>query len=44
MPRNVQTQEDRVKQVFGVKIRLPNNTPDLRAGMSADVFFNLPKP
>jgi HlyD family secretion protein len=39
-PRNVQTQEDRVKQVFGVKVRLPNNTPDLRAGLSADVFFN----
>lgn len=43
-PRNVQTAEDRVKQVFGIKIRLPNDTPDLRAGMSADVFFpNLPK-
>ena len=43
-PRNVQTQEDRVRQVFGIKIRLPNDNPDLRAGMSADVFFNLPKP
>lgn len=42
-PRNVQTQEDRVKQVFGVKIRLPSDTGDLRAGMSADVYFpNLP--
>jgi HlyD family secretion protein len=40
-PRNVQTQEDRVKQVFGVKIRLPRDTPDLRAGMSADAFFNI---
>jgi len=43
-PRNVQTQEDRVKQVFGIKIRLPADTPDLRAGMSADVFFNIPTP
>ncbi len=42
-PRNVQTSEDRVKQVFGVKIRLPAGAPELRAGMSADVFFpNLP--
>lgn len=41
-PRNVQTAEDRVKQVFGVKIRLPANTEQLRAGMSADVRFNIP--
>lgn len=42
-PRNVQTVEDRVKQVFGVKIRLDNNADKLRAGMSADVFFpNVP--
>jgi HlyD family secretion protein len=38
-PRNVQTVEDRIRQVFGVKIRLPNNDDRLRAGMSADVFF-----
>jgi HlyD family secretion protein len=44
-PRNVQTVEDRVKQVFGVKVRLDNSTDKLRAGMSADVFFpNVPKP
>src|SRR3954470_9768147 len=42
-PRNVQTQEDRVKQVFGVKVRLPSDTGDLRAGMSADVLFNMAK-
>jgi HlyD family secretion protein len=42
-PRNVQTQEDRVKQVFGIKVRLPGDNPDLRAGMSADVYFNVPK-
>lgn len=38
-PRNVQTVEDRVKQVFGVKIRIDNSADKLRAGMSADVFF-----
>lgn len=42
-PRNVQTQEDRIKQVFGVKVRLPGDTGELRAGMSADVFFNVPR-
>src|SRR5437764_8675583 len=34
-PRNVQTGEDRIKQVFGVKIRLPNNDARVRAGRSA---------
>lgn len=38
-PRNVQTVEDRVRQVFGIKVRLPNVEDDLRAGMSADVSF-----
>ena len=38
-PRNVQTVEDRIRQVFGVKIRLPNDDPHLRAGMAADVYF-----
>ena len=38
-PRNVQTVEDRIRQVFGVKIRLPNNDDRLRAGMAADVYF-----
>jgi HlyD family secretion protein len=38
-PRNVQTVEDRIRQVFGVKIRLPNKEDKLRAGMSADVVF-----
>ena len=38
-PRNVQTVEDRIKQVFGVKVRLPADDQRLRAGMSADVFF-----
>jgi HlyD family secretion protein len=38
-PRNVQTVEDRIRQVFGVKVRLPNSEDKLRAGMSADVVF-----
>ena len=38
-PRNVQTVEDRIRQVFGVKIRLENHDDKLRAGMSADVVF-----
>ena len=38
-PRNVQTVEDRIKQVFGVKIRLDNKEDQLRAGMSADIYF-----
>ena len=38
-PRNVQTVGDRIKQVFGVKVRLPNNDTRLRAGMAADIYF-----
>jgi HlyD family secretion protein len=38
-PRNVQTVEDRIKQVFGVKVRLENKEDALRAGMSADIYF-----
>ncbi len=38
-PRNVQTAEERVKQVFGIKVRLDNAKGDLRAGMSVDVSF-----
>ncbi len=38
-PRNVQTVEERIKQVFGIKVRLDNANGDLRAGMSADVSF-----
>ncbi len=43
-PRNVQTVDERIKQVFGVKVRLDNASNDLRAGMSAEVVFpNVPK-
>jgi HlyD family secretion protein len=38
-PRNVQTVADRIRQVFGVKIRLPADDDRLRAGMAADVYF-----
>jgi HlyD family secretion protein len=43
-PRNVQTVAERVKQVFGVKVRLDSSSDELRAGMSADVSFpNVPQ-
>lgn len=43
-PRNVQTVEDRIRQVFGVKLRIENRDDKLRAGMSADVTFpSVPK-
>lgn len=43
-PRNVQTVEDRIRQVFGVKIRLQNHDDKLRAGMAADAEFpNVPE-
>lgn len=38
-PRNVQTHAERIKQVFGVKVRVENTEGRLRAGMSADVLF-----
>jgi multidrug resistance efflux pump len=38
-PRNVQTVGERIKQVFGVKVRLENRDGKLRAGMAADVTF-----
>jgi HlyD family secretion protein len=43
-PRNVQTVEERVKQVFPIKVRLDTSSGELRAGMAVDVFFpNVPK-
>jgi len=43
-PRNVQTVGERIKQVFGIKIRLDSREDKLRAGMAADVTFpNVPK-
>ena len=43
-PRNVQTPEERVNQVFGVKVRLDNREGLLRAGMAADVTLALSTP
>jgi HlyD family secretion protein len=37
LPRNVQTREERVHQVFGVKIRIDDSSGRVRAGMAADV-------
>jgi membrane fusion protein YbhG len=37
LPRNVQTREERVHQVFGVKIRIDDPSGRIRAGMAADV-------
>lgn len=37
LPRNVQTKEERVHQMFGVKVRIDDPTHRVRAGMAADV-------
>jgi HlyD family secretion protein len=39
LPRNVQTKEERVHQVIGVKLRVDNSSNQLRAGINADVKF-----
>lgn len=39
-PRNVQTVDERIKQVFGVKLRIDDTANKLRPGMSADVTFS----
>jgi membrane fusion protein YbhG len=37
LPRNVQTREERVHQVFGVKVRINDSTRHVLPGMAADV-------
>jgi HlyD family secretion protein len=37
LPRNVQTREERVHQVFGVKVRIDDPSHHILAGMAADV-------
>jgi HlyD family secretion protein len=37
LPRNVQTREERVHEVFGVKVRINDASGQVRAGMAADV-------
>jgi HlyD family secretion protein len=40
LPRNVQTREERVHQVFGVKVRIGDTSRRVLAGMAADVRLN----
>jgi HlyD family secretion protein len=40
-PKNVQTREERVKLVFGVKVSVKNVNSELKPGMPADVRINL---
>ncbi len=40
LPRNVETKEERVHQVFGVKLRIHDPSGCVRAGMAADVQLN----
>lgn len=42
LPRNVQTLDERVHQVFGIRLRMDNSAGRLRPGMAADVTFPLP--
>ncbi|MEZ6044040.1 MAG: HlyD family efflux transporter periplasmic adaptor subunit [Planctomycetaceae bacterium] len=38
-PRNVQTSDERAKQVFRIKVELPKETSRLRPGMAVDVWL-----
>jgi HlyD family secretion protein len=38
-PRDMQTQEDRVKSVYAIKLRVPNSDLRLKPGMFADAAF-----
>jgi HlyD family secretion protein len=40
-PKNVQTQEERVKLVFGVKVKVTNVNDELKPGMPADVSIGV---
>ena len=40
MPRNVQTQEERVNMVFAIRVRLPNPEHLLKPGMPADAVIH----
>ncbi|MBI4811225.1 MAG: efflux RND transporter periplasmic adaptor subunit [Ignavibacteriales bacterium] len=43
-PKNIQTNEERTKLVFGVKIKVPNSDGVLKAGIPADVTLDVAKP
>jgi HlyD family secretion protein len=40
-PKNIQTKEERIKQVFGVKIELQNPDGELKSGIPADAMIPL---
>ncbi len=40
-PKNIQTEDERTKLVFAVKIKIPNPEFELKAGMPADAIINL---
>lgn len=40
-PKNIQTKDERTKLVFAVKIKIPNNSYDLKSGMPADAVIKL---
>jgi HlyD family secretion protein len=42
-PKNIQTKEERVTQVFGIKINIPNPELKLKPGMPADAVIYLSK-
>jgi multidrug resistance efflux pump len=44
LPRNVQTREERVHQVIGVKVRVEDPQSELRAGTAAEVLFTAAAP
>lgn len=43
-PKNVQTKEERVKQVYRVKITIPNPHQELKIGMPAEGYILIDKP
>lgn len=40
-PKNIQTKDDRVKLVFGVKVEIPNTTGELKKGLPADATIHI---
>ena len=40
-PKNIQTKEERTKQVFAVKIKINNPVFELKDGMPADAVIKL---
>jgi HlyD family secretion protein len=40
-PKDIQTKDDRVKLVFGVKVEIPNPTGELKKGLPADATLHL---